>query len=124
MHRLSHLRINNFRACQSVALPLEGYTPLVGQNNTGKSTILKAIEWVLKPTALSKQDFHNLEKPVEISACIDGISEAVLDRITEAKHRKAITPYCLNGRLWIRAVASGTTAKSIEKQVWDAEQCA
>ena len=48
MHRLSHLVIKNFRACRDVSLPLEGYTPLVGQNNTGKSTILQAIEWVLK----------------------------------------------------------------------------
>lgn len=124
MHRLSHLTISNFRACQNVALPLEGYTPLVGQNNTGKSTILKAIEWVLKPTALSKQDFQDPEQPIEISACIDGISEAVLERIPEEKHRKAIAPYCQDGRLWIRVVASGTTAKSIEKQVWDTEQCA
>ncbi|WP_296934941.1 AAA family ATPase [uncultured Marinobacter sp.] len=123
MHRLSHLTISNFRACQSIALPLEGYTPLVGQNNTGKSTILKAIEWVLKPTALSKQDFHDPDKPVEISACIDGISEAVLNRIPEDKHRKAIAPYCKGGRLWIRVVADGTTAKGIDKQVWDTEQC-
>ncbi|WP_417546036.1 ATP-dependent nuclease [Marinobacter sp.] len=124
MHRLSHLTIKNFRACQNVALPLEGYTPLVGQNNTGKSTILKAIEWVLKPTTLSKHDFYNPDQPVEISACIDGISEAILNRIPEEKHRKAIAPYCQGGRLWIRVIASGTSAKSIEKQVWDAEQCA
>ena len=123
MHRLSHLIVKNFRACQNIALPLEGYTPLVGQNNTGKSTILKAIEWVLKPTTLSMQDFHDPDQPVEISACIDGISAAILDRIPEAKHRKAIEPYCQGGRLWIRVVASGTTAKSVEKQVWDAEQC-
>jgi predicted ATP-dependent endonuclease of OLD family len=124
MHRLSHLTIKNFRACQYVALPIEGYTPLVGQNNTGKSTILKAIEWVLKPTVLSKQDFHDPEQPVEISGCIDGISDAVLDRIPDDKHRKAIAPYCQDGRLWVRVVATGTTTKSIEKQVWDAAQCA
>lgn len=57
MHRLSHLVIQNFRACRSISLPLEGYTPLVGQNNTGKSTILEAIHWVLKPGALKSTDF-------------------------------------------------------------------
>lgn len=123
MHRLSHMLIKNFRACKDVSLPLEGYTPLVGQNNTGKSSILQALNWVLKPAALSIKDFHDPSQPVEVIACIDGITDEVLDRIPEEKHRKAITPYCRDGRLWIRASATGTTAKTLSKEVWDIEQC-
>lgn len=123
MHRLSYLKISNFKACKEVKLPLEGYTPLVGQNNTGKSTILQAIEWVLKPRALSTADFSDPNQPIEVAACIDGISDAILMRIPEDKHRKAIEPYCQNGRLWIRAKATGTTAKTISEEVWDVEQC-
>ncbi|MDZ7854090.1 MAG: AAA family ATPase [Halomonas sp.] len=69
MHRLSHLRIKNFRACKDVSLPLEGYTPLVGQNNTGKSSILQALSWVLKPAALPVKDFHDPDQPVR-SGCL------------------------------------------------------
>lgn len=123
MHGLSFVRIKNFRACKDVSLPLEGYTPLVGQNNAGKSTILHAIGWVLKPAALSITDFHDPDQPVEVVACIDGISHDVLGRIPELKHRKAITPYCRDGRLWIRAWAAGTSAKKPSKEVWDIEQC-
>lgn len=123
MHRLSHLEIQNFRACRDVSLPLEGYTPLVGQNNTGKSTILQAIEWVLKPKALATADFFDPSAPIEVAACIDGISEAVLEHIPDQKHRKAIAPYCRDGKLWIRVVATGANAKAISKQVWDVEQC-
>lgn len=123
MHRLSHLVIHNFRACRDVSLPLEGYTPLVGQNNVGKSTILQAIGWVLKPAALSTADFFDPQHSVEVAACIDGISEEVLNRIPEQKHRTAIEPYCRNGRLWIRATASGPGAKTVKKEVWDVEQC-
>lgn len=122
MHRLSYLKISNFRACKEVELPLEGYTPLVGQNNTGKSTILRAIEWVLKPRALSTSDFHDHNHPIEIAACIDGISDAILEHIPEDKHRKAIAPYCRDGRLWIRVTANGTGKNSIKKEVWDTEQ--
>ena len=122
MHRLSHLVIENFRACRSVSLPLEGYTPLVGQNNTGKSTILQAIQWVLKPTALKPTDFYDADSPLVVSGCIDGIDTDVLDRIPEQKHRKAIEPYCREGRLWIRVVA--TTAKKNVQEVWDVDQCA
>jgi predicted ATP-dependent endonuclease of OLD family len=51
----------------------------VGQNNSGKSTVLKAIQWVLKPASLSISDFGNKDAPVIVSACIDGISQEVLD---------------------------------------------
>lgn len=123
MHRLSHLRIKNLRACRDVSLPLEGFTPLVGQNNTGKSTILQAIEWVLKPKTLIAADFADPDAPIEVAACIDGISEAILERIPEQKHRRAIGPYCRDGRLWIRVTANGTGKNAIKKEVWDPEQC-
>lgn len=123
MHRLSHLRIKNFRACKNVDLPLEAYTPLVGQNNTGKSSILQSIGWVLKPAALSSRDFNDPGQPVEVIACIDGISDQLLGRIPEEKHRKAIAPYCRDGRLWIRVTATGTSAKAVNKEVWNIEQC-
>ena len=123
MHRLSHIAIQNYRACRQVSIPIESFTPLVGQNNSGKSTVLKAIQWVLKPASLSIGDFGNKDAPVIVSACIDGISQEVLDRIPEQKHRIAIEPYCRNGRLWIRAKASGPGAKALSKEVWDIEQC-
>lgn len=124
MHRLSHLIVKNFRACRDVSLPIEAYTPLVGQNNTGKSTILQAIEWVLKPKALSAADFSNPDMPIEVAACIDGVSDEILARIPEQRHRKAIDRYCGEGRLWIRATATGTGKNAIRKEVWDVEQCA
>lgn len=123
MHRLSHITIQNFRACRDVSLPLEGYTPLVGQNNAGKSTILEAICWILKPTALSSSDFHDNNTQVMVAACIDGITAEVLERIPEPKHRAAIEPYCRHGRLWVRVTASGAGAKAIAKEVWDVDQC-
>lgn len=123
MHRLSHLVIKNFRTCRDVSLPLEVYTPLVGQNNTGKSTILQAIEWALKPKALSIADFADPNAPIEVAACVDGIGDAILDRIPDQKHRRAIEPYCRHGRLWIRAIANGTGKSAVKREVWDTEQC-
>jgi putative ATP-dependent endonuclease of the OLD family len=123
MHRLSHITIQNYRACRQVSIPIESFTPLVGQNNSGKSTVLKAIQWVLKPASLSISDFGNKDAPVIVSACIYGISQEVLDRIPEQNHRKAIEPYCRNERLWIRAKASGPGAKALSKEVWDIAQC-
>ena len=92
MHGLSYVTIKNYRACKDVTLPLGSYTPLVGQNNTGKSSILEAIQWVLKPSALATKDFADAFQPVVVIACISGITPALLDLVPDAKHKKAIEP--------------------------------
>lgn len=121
MHRVSYIRIKNFRACRDVSLPLEGYTPLVGQNNTGKSSIIEALRWILKPSALQASDFADSNRPIEVCACVDGIDTEVLNRLPEKKHKSAIEPFCTNGFLWIRGVATGTGAKSIKEEVYNHE---
>ncbi|MHB9008547.1 MAG: ATP-dependent nuclease [Limisphaerales bacterium] len=119
MHRISYIQIQNFRACQSVSLPLDDFTPLVGQNNVGKSTILESLRWLLKPDARSASDFADAKLPIVVTARIEGISAAILGCIPEPKHRTAIEPYCPNGVLWIRVSADGTTAKSLKPEVWN-----
>lgn len=121
MHQISELLIQNFRACKNVFLPLESYTPLVGQNNSGKSTILEAIRWVLKPSALTTGDFADTTKPVIVTACITGITEKLIKLIPEEKHQKAIGPYCTNGILWIRVVANKPGAKGFKPEVYNFE---
>lgn len=121
MHQISCLSIQNFRACKDVYLPLESYTPLVGQNNSGKSTILEALRWVLKPNTLSAGDFADKTKPVSVAACITGITEDLINLIPEEKHQKAIRPYCAAGTLWIRVVAVKPGAKEITREVYDYE---
>lgn len=71
MHYISYVSIENFRACQSIEIPLRLYTPLVGQNNTGKSTILEAIRWALKPTGIKSTDFCDPSKPLIVSVKIE-----------------------------------------------------
>jgi putative ATP-dependent endonuclease of OLD family len=119
MHRISYIQIQNFRACQSVSLPLDDFTPLVGQNNVGKSTILESLRWLLKPDARSASDFTDAKKPIVVTAKIEGISAAILGLIPEPKHRTAIEPYCPNGILWIRVSTDGMTAKSLKSEVWN-----
>ena len=93
MHRISQIEIKNFRACQSVLLPLDDFTPLVGQNNVGKSTILDALKWLLKPDTRSAADFADPKQPLVVAARIEGITGEILDLLPEQKHRTAIEPY-------------------------------
>ncbi|KVE96831.1 ATP-dependent nuclease [Burkholderia vietnamiensis] len=124
MHRISYIAIKNFRSCQNVSLPLDEFTPLVGQNNVGKSTILDAIKWGVKPVTLVPTDFADPKFPVVVVACISGISTELLDRIPDQRHRAAIEPFCRNETLWVRVVATGTGKASIAQEVWDVDACA
>lgn len=117
MHSLSKIHVKNFRSCKQVILPLGDFTPLVGQNNAGKSTILDAIRLVLAPKAFTKTDANDPTQPIIISACVSGITDELIALIPEARHQAAITPYCVNGDLWIRISALGTAKPATE--VWE-----
>lgn len=63
--KLKDVEINNFRGINSLVLSLDQLTVLVGENNTGKSTVLEAIRLVLSRSAgnqrnrlFSEYDFH------------------------------------------------------------------
>lgn len=62
--KISRLEIENFRGISSSELLFPDHVVLVGDNNTGKSTILEAIDLVLGPHRLSRRppidehDFH------------------------------------------------------------------
>ncbi|MER1939892.1 AAA family ATPase [Castellaniella sp. FW104-16D08] len=121
MHKIGFIDIVGLRACQHVSLPIESFTPLVGQNNAGKSTILFALAWVLKPSALAESDFSKIGEPVVVTARIDGITNEILELIPEPKHRAAIAPYCTSGSIWIRVVANEPGTKKVACEVFDFE---
>ncbi|UHL63511.1 AAA family ATPase [Paralcaligenes sp. KSB-10] len=121
MHKIGFIDIVGLRACQHVSLPVESFTPLVGQNNAGKSTILFALAWVLKPSALTESDFSKTDQPVVVTARIDGITDEILELIPEPKHRAAIAPYCASGSIWIRVVANEPGTKKVACEVFDFE---
>lgn len=64
--KLVEIKIENFRGIRSLTLPLGGLTVIIGENNTGKSTILEAIRQVLarggvyprRSKQFSEYDFH------------------------------------------------------------------
>lgn len=122
MHCIKHVYIENFRLCRKLSLPLSNYTPLVGQNNTGKTTILEAIRWGLAPSTLKESDFCDPFDPIVVALKISGVTEDLLDRIPESSHRKAIEPFCRDGVLWIRVKAVGKTKKGIDQEVWDVKE--
>ncbi len=63
--KLTEIIIENFRGIRSLHLPLDDLTVLIGENNTGKSTVLEAIRLVLtrgfgvrRGGQFTEYDFH------------------------------------------------------------------
>lgn len=120
MHRLDEVHIENFRSCAKCEVPLFQLTPIVGQNNAGKSNILEAIKWVLRRRSLVEAEFHDPGAPVVVSTNILGITEAVLDRVA-SKHRGRVNPLLRDGQLRVRRTqeSPGVAASKIKLEVFD-----
>ncbi|MCH7727813.1 MAG: AAA family ATPase [Planctomycetes bacterium] len=101
MQRLTVIHIDNYRSCKAASLPLDDFTPLVGYNNGGKSNVLSAIKWLLKPSALDAGDFNDIERPVVVSGTFTGITDEILEKL-EPRHKTAILPYCTEASIRIR----------------------
>ncbi|HCT2016471.1 TPA: AAA family ATPase [Escherichia coli] len=97
-HHLSKISIKNFRSCKDIDINFSSFTPLIGYNNAGKSTILNAIEWLFKKKLLSSDDYTNPDNPIEVIGTVKGITEDILSALTE-ENRTRISPYIIDEAL-------------------------
>lgn len=118
-HKISNIKIKNYKSLINTELKLSSFTPLVGYNNAGKSNCLSAIQWLLKKSALTEGDFFDVSKPVEVFATIEGISQSILD-LMPPKQKRAIESYIQNETLKIKRVQEIPRAKAtdIKLLVW------
>ncbi len=59
--RLSKLIIQNFRSCRAIEVTVGSMHAIVGANNAGKSTILRALDFLFNASVrdLSEESFWN-----------------------------------------------------------------
>jgi len=80
---IKELRIENFRSIKSQKIELKNYTIFIGDNGTGKTSVLEAINYALSPSFLSGRikhtDFCNGEdNPIAIELIFDSNLKAKL----------------------------------------------
>jgi len=90
--RIARLSIKNFRGIADAELKFDGHTVLIGDNNSGKSSVLEAIDLVLGPDRLSRTapiDEHDFYASRYLDSDSNPISIAVevviVDLIDEQK---------------------------------------
>lgn len=115
--RLSEVVVNNFCSCQAVTVPLGNFNPIVGYNNSGKSNILRAINWLLRKSVLPSHAFF--DPSIEIT--VEGVVESVNLQLLPQNQQQAVNGYLNAGSLKFRRrqPSPNCTAAQIRIDVFD-----
>lgn len=115
--RLSEVVINNFCSCEAVTVPLAGFNPIVGYNNSGKSNILRAVNWLLKKSALPVHTFHDAALPITVEGVIENVNLSLLP----GNQQQAVAAFVSDGALKVRRRQDTPTtpAAQIKVDVFD-----
>ena len=77
--KLSKLEIWNFRSIEHVSLDISDLTSVIGENNAGKSSILRAIELFyeesIRPVTEEYFFFKDQTKPIEVALTFDSLTD-------------------------------------------------
>lgn len=105
--KLISIRIQNFRLCRDISLEMENITALVGANNSGKSSVLKAIEFLLSPSnkIINDEVFWNLDltKEIRVEGCFTDLSEY---------ERSELSAYLINDKFFLARSTQITSRSS------------
>lgn len=96
--RLEEVNIQNFCSCVSLTIPLNSFNPIIGYNNSGKSNILRAVNWLLRKSVLAVHVFHNPDQPVIVEGRIAGVDLNLLPPNQQAQ----VAPYVIGDVLCFR----------------------
>jgi putative ATP-dependent endonuclease of the OLD family len=77
--KLRRLKIQNFRAAQDLDIDIQDLHAIVGANNSGKSTILKAIDLLINPSTRKVDEETFWDKNIENEIRIEAIFKELND---------------------------------------------
>lgn len=99
--KIERIEISNFKGLKGANFNPKSFTCLVGENNSGKSSVLQSIVNVLnRPGNLPDSVFYDISEPVTLKCVFSDISERDLDRLAE-EHKTKIEPLIEDGRFSI-----------------------
>jgi len=115
--KLSRFEIRNFKNLANVTFDWEGILLLIGENNTGKSSVLLALEWFLSGSQIKNQKlFRNsqctLDHCIELTAHFTNLTEAEQGAIA-VRGRLYDNKWILKKRFWRETDEEGEKWKEL-----------
>jgi len=97
--KLSNVHITNFRALNDVEIPLSQFGCLIGENNSGKSSVLHAIGLVVPgaPFKCTKSDFYDVGKEIRIQLDLVDVIADDYARIPDDEARTRLQGSAVSG---------------------------
>ena len=95
--KLISFKAQNFRSLKNFELDLGQFLVLIGENNSGKSTIFRALDLFLSSTVKGVNDDsfynHDVRLPIKLTACFDSLSK---------QEEEKLKPWMDNGKLTVK----------------------
>jgi predicted ATP-dependent endonuclease of OLD family len=93
--KIKSVHIKNFRTLKNVTIPFDAVTTFIGPNGTGKSTVLRALDWFFnsKPASLTEADcsFGAADEEIEVAVTFADLTEKDKDALGKYAPPGAIT---------------------------------
>ena len=96
--RLATLTVQNYKGLQDVHLPMSRFGCLIGENNSGKSSVLQTLSLFSSGSSLPATHYYNATRPIRIELGLTDISGADLMALVD-EHRQRIAEIVEDGKL-------------------------
>lgn len=80
---ITRIKVENFRSIKNADIKIAPLSCLIGENNSGKSSILQALCVLLESAQVKVSDFYDSQKRIRIEATISKISDEDMGRLPD-----------------------------------------
>ena len=96
--QIGHIHIQNFRSLKDLEVSISTFACIIGENNSGKSSLLEAFVKFLKGQKLDSSDYYDESEEVVIAVRFDEVGEEDLQLLEEG-HRNKVRQILEDGTL-------------------------
>ncbi len=96
--KLTHISVKNYKGLRDTECTISDFVCAVGENNSGKSSLLQTLLLFVNGTKLGKAEYYDPNTDILITVTLTGVTADVLSRLTE-EHRTRLEPYVENETL-------------------------
>ncbi|NMM07783.1 AAA family ATPase [Polaromonas sp.] len=109
--KLEHIEVENYKGLVHACSKLDDFSCVIGENNSGKSTLLQSVLLLINGTKLSPHEYFDSKKEILITGIFSGLTDNILDKIGE-ENKKKIEKYVTDTSITLaRRYATDGTSK-------------